>query len=96
VVQLFDEGTLIVVSRAYSLLDAVPAMKISERDILASTQRNARSGWIDQRRTKIHHAFMDADKALENLHNRLPSQTLGRRLKQGQALLGALFNAGRT
>jgi hypothetical protein len=69
VVQILDEGTLVMVRYAYSLLDSVPAMAIGSDPAYAS--RFARGGWIDDQLNKIQTAFSDADRALEKLRERL-------------------------
>lgn len=75
VVQLFDEGTLVVVRNAYSMLDAVPAMIIPQRVFHPpGSSRHARSGWIDAHLIKIQTAFQDTDRALDNLRNRLAAE----------------------
>jgi hypothetical protein len=60
-VQLFDEGTLIMVRRAYSLLEAVPAMIIPEHVRLAvpGSSHYARGGWVDAYLIEISKAFQD-------------------------------------
>ena len=89
VVQLFDEGTLIMVRYAYSLLDAVPAMQIPEHVLRQQpwSSRYARSGWVDEHLIKIRTAFQDADQALENLRKGRASETLRQRVKNAFAVL---------
>jgi hypothetical protein len=70
VVPLFDEGTLIMVRLAYSLLDAVPAMEFPENAQRPSLSRYVRGGWIDAHLVKVRIAFSDADQALKNLRKR--------------------------
>jgi len=75
VVQLFDDETLIVVGRAYALLESVPAM-VSERRAVGDP-RFSRGGWIEDHLSKIQTAFSDADRALENLRKRLAQEATG-------------------
>jgi hypothetical protein len=82
VVQLFDGGTRLMVRYAYSLLDAVPAMIIPEGSRPPGSSRYARGGWVDTHLIKVQTAFRDADQALDNLSNRLASETRAQRVKR--------------
>jgi hypothetical protein len=78
VVQLFDEGTLILIRHAYSLLDVLPAM-ISA----TSPQKSpyAYNGWMDEHLKNVWIAFSDADEALKNLRKRSTLESLWARAK---------------
>ena len=79
IVQLFDEGTLIVVRYAYSLLHSVPAM-ISPKAAPTGSPY-AYGGWVDEHLNTVRTAFQDADQALENLRKHLASETLWQKVK---------------
>jgi len=79
IVQLFDEGTLIVVRYAYSLLHSVPAMISPKPAPMGSPY--AYGGWVDEHLNTVRTAFQDADQALENLRKHLASETLRQRVK---------------
>src|SRR6266849_10137162 len=59
-VQLFDEGALIIVRGAYSLLEAVPAME--NKNATMGSPRFYRGGWIEDWVTKLQIEFSDADR----------------------------------
>jgi hypothetical protein len=66
IVQRLDQPTLLIVSRAYATLDAVPAMAVAN-----SSRSFARGGWVEAHLAEIHCSFSDAQQALANLENRL-------------------------
>jgi hypothetical protein len=81
-VQVFDEGTLIIVRRAYALLDAVPGMLIPQGVYRPpGASRYARGGWIDEHVNKLWIAFQDADRALDNVRNRSVMKSLAESAK---------------
>jgi hypothetical protein len=74
-VQLLDAEALIVVRRAYSLLDSVPAMFNERRG--PGDPRFSVGGWIDGELVKIETAFCRADQTLENRQERLAQEADG-------------------
>ena len=46
------------------------------------SSRYARSGWIDAHLIKIQTAFQDADRALDNLRNRLVAEMPAQKMKR--------------
>jgi hypothetical protein len=75
VVQLLDEGTLIAVRYAYTLLESVPAMVNAALPLSGVGPRFIHGGWIDEELVKIERAFSDADQALESLRKRIAHDT---------------------
>jgi len=69
IIQLLDDDTLKIVGRAYSLLEAVPAMV--KDNVKPGASHFYRGGWVDTQLVRIQTAFSEADKALENLQNQL-------------------------